>query len=96
MKPLSITDVTSKLSELSGWTLDTKAPSISATFNFKDFVSGLKFVNDIGELAEKENHHPDIFLTWGKVTVTFWTHVAHGVTELDLKLAALVNQLPST
>jgi 4a-hydroxytetrahydrobiopterin dehydratase len=63
-------------------------------FKFKDFRAALTFTNRVGELAEEQNHHPDIFLTWGKVKVTIWTHKIDGLTESDFVLAAKIDSLP--
>ena len=63
-------------------------------FKFKDFRDALTFTNRVGELAEEQNHHPDIFLTWGKVKVTIWTHKIDGLTESDFVLAAKIDSLP--
>lgn len=62
-------------------------------FNFPDFVSALAFVNKVGEVAEQEGHHPDIFLTWGKVEITIWTHKIDGLTESDFILAAKIDKI---
>jgi 4a-hydroxytetrahydrobiopterin dehydratase len=62
-------------------------------FKFKDFKEALKFTNQVGELAEQQNHHPDIYLTWGKVKVTIWTHKVDGLTESDFVLAAKIDKL---
>ena len=62
-------------------------------FSFKDFKEALKFTNQIGNLAEAEGHHPDIFLTWGKVGITLWTHKINGLTESDFILAAKIDAL---
>lgn len=62
-------------------------------FRFKDFAEALAFVNRVGELAEREGHHPDIEIHWNEVTLRWWTHVADAVTERDHELAALSNQL---
>ena len=64
------------------------------TYDFSDFKSALDFVVKIGEIAEREGHHPDILLRWGKVTVTIWTHKIDGLTESDFILAAKINRLP--
>lgn len=60
---------------------------------FKDFRQALDFTNRVGELAEAEQHHPDIHLAWGKVKVTIWTHKIDGLTESDFVFAAKVDQL---
>ena len=55
---------------------------------FKNFKEALDFTIKVGELAENQDHHPDIFLTWGKVKVTIWTHKINGLTESDFIFAA--------
>ena len=64
-------------------------------FTFKDFRQALAFTNEVGELAESQGHHPDIYLAWGRVKVTIWTHKIDGLTESDFVLAAKVDQLPA-
>lgn len=62
-------------------------------FKFDNFRKALDFTNKVGELAEQQNHHPDIYLAWGKVKLTLWTHKIDGLTESDFVFAAKVNQL---
>jgi 4a-hydroxytetrahydrobiopterin dehydratase len=62
-------------------------------YKFKDFREALAFTNKVGELAEKEQHHPDIYLAWGKVKLTLWTHKIDGLTESDFVFAAKVDKL---
>ena len=62
-------------------------------FRFRDFAEALRFANRVGELAEAENHHPELLVEWGRVTVTWWTHVTRGVTERDVALAAKTDAL---
>ena len=62
-------------------------------FKFKDFREALKFTNQVGELAEAQGHHPDIYLAWGKVKLTIWTHKVDGLTESDFVLAAKADRL---
>ena len=62
-------------------------------YKFKDFLGALRFTNKIGGLAEKIGHHPDIYLAWGKVRVSIWTHKIHGLTESDFILAAKIGKL---
>ncbi|MCE5318071.1 MAG: 4a-hydroxytetrahydrobiopterin dehydratase [Parachlamydia sp.] len=57
-------------------------------YKFTDFRKALTFVNRVGELAEREGHHPDIYLAWGKVKISIWTHKINGLTESDFILAA--------
>jgi 4a-hydroxytetrahydrobiopterin dehydratase len=63
---------------------------LTREFKFKNFADALAFTNKIGAMAEEENHHPDIYLTWGKVRVEISTHSAGGLTENDFVLAAKI------
>jgi 4a-hydroxytetrahydrobiopterin dehydratase len=64
-------------------------------FDFDDFQQALDFINDVGELAENENHHPDLYLTWGEAKVTIWTHSVDGLTEADFIFAAKTDEIRS-
>jgi 4a-hydroxytetrahydrobiopterin dehydratase len=61
-------------------------------YKFPNFVDALAFTQRIGELAESVNHHPNIFLTWGKVRIELWTHKIDGLTESDFIWAAKADQ----
>jgi 4a-hydroxytetrahydrobiopterin dehydratase len=74
-----------------GWTEVGKA--LERTFEFDDFVGALAFVNRVGELAEAENHHPDIAIHYNRVTLRWWTHSAGGITNRDRELAERSNSL---
>ena len=73
------------------WTEVDKA--LERTFQLDSFVDALAFVNRVGELAEAENHHPDIAIHYDKVTLRWWTHTADGITDRDRELAAKSGQL---
>ena len=62
-------------------------------YKFKNFREALDFTNQVGELAEKIQHHPDIYLAWGQVKLTLWTHKIDGLSESDFVFAAKVNAL---
>ena len=64
-------------------------------YRFADFRQALDFTLRVGEMAEEQDHHPDIFLTWGLVKVTIWTHKIDGLTESDFVFAAKAGQLVS-
>lgn len=66
---------------------------LEKTYEFEDFRQALDFTVEIGELAEKINHHPDICLSWGKVAVTLWTHKIDGLNEADFVWAAKADRL---
>jgi 4a-hydroxytetrahydrobiopterin dehydratase len=75
-----------------GWTL-VDEHHLEKEYRFKDFREALDFVNRLGEVAEQEGHHPDIFLAWGKVKVTLWTHAVGGLSENDFILAAKADHI---
>ena len=66
---------------------------LERSFNFADFSEALTFTNKVGELAEKEGHHPDILTEWGKVTVMWWTHKIKGLHQNDFIMAAKTDGL---
>lgn len=80
-----------ELAETPGWELAGKA--IVRSLTFKDFAEAMAFVNRVAEVAEEENHHPDITIHWNEVTLTQSTHSAGGLTELDFRLARRLNTL---
>ncbi len=57
-------------------------------YSFKNFREALDFTIKVGALAEQQGHHPDIYLSWGKVKITLWTHKIDGLSESDFILAA--------
>ena len=67
--------------------------ALERTFTFPDFRAALGFVNRVGELAEAENHHPDIAVHYNRVTLRWWTHTAGGITDRDVELAAKTGEL---
>lgn len=89
MAVLSDQDVEARLSGLEGWRRDGDA--IARQFEFADFVGSVEFVNRITPLAEGMNHHPDLAISWNKVTVTLSTHSEGGLTENDFELAAKID-----
>jgi len=70
-----------------GWRI-VDGKQLEREFSFKNFREALTFTNRVGEIAEQENHHPDIFLTWGKVKLNIWTHSVGGLSPNDFILAA--------
>jgi 4a-hydroxytetrahydrobiopterin dehydratase len=74
-----------------GWTEADDA--LERTFTFADFREALGFVNRVGELAERENHHPDIAIHYREVTLRWWTHTAGGITDRDRELATQTSAL---
>lgn len=83
------------LKELPAWQVEIRGEEqqLERLFTFKNFEQALAFTNDVGELAESENHHPAILTEWGKVTVTWWTHKIGGLHKNDFVMAARTDQL---
>lgn len=75
-----------------GWRV-VREHHLEKEYQFQDFRQALAFTNKVGEVAEAQGHHPDIFLGWGKVKLTVWTHKCDGLTESDFILAAKADQL---
>jgi 4a-hydroxytetrahydrobiopterin dehydratase len=66
---------------------------LEKSYTFADFSSALAFVNRVGVVAEEQGHHPDIYLGWGKVRLTIWTHKIEGLTESDFIFAAKADRV---
>ncbi len=95
MEQLNPQQITEKLKALNGWKRNDLEgqPGIIKVYPTGDFLSGLAFVTRVAVLAEKANHHPDIVLTYPKVSVRLTTHSAAGLTRKDFELAAQIDQL---
>jgi len=74
-----------------GWTLD--GDEIVRVYEFDDYLEGVAFASEVGELAEEEFHHPEIRIRYEEVEVRFTSHEAGGVTEQDIELAELCDGL---
>ena len=91
-----LTEIHKYLKKVDGW--DVKNDSNNSyylfkEFKFKNFVESQNFVNKVGDLAEKENHHPDIFFGWGYCKIKIFTHAIKGLAESDFILAAKIDKL---
>ncbi len=90
--PLKGEEITKLLAQLDGWNV-VQEHHLEKSYHFPDFRSALEFTNKVGQLAEEQGHHPDIYLAWGKVQIQIWTHKIDGLTESDFILAAKIDQL---
>jgi 4a-hydroxytetrahydrobiopterin dehydratase len=89
---LSPEELQRRVAQLPLWAI-SEQKKLSRTFRFPDFQKGLDFVNLVGAIAEKQGHHPDVHLFWGRVEIETWTHDAGGLTEQDFLLASKIDQL---
>lgn len=90
--PLKGKELTTLLEALGNQWQVIEEHHLEKEFTFKNFRAALNFTNQIGEIAEVEGHHPDIYLGWGKVKITMWTHKINGLTESDFIYAAKADQ----
>ncbi|HVN94715.1 MAG TPA: 4a-hydroxytetrahydrobiopterin dehydratase [Terracidiphilus sp.] len=91
MPSLSPDAAQSRLARLPGWKIESG--ELVRSFEFKDFVAALAFVNKVGEAAEKAGHHPGIDIRYNRVRLALVTHSEGGLTEKDFDLAAKVQGL---
>jgi 4a-hydroxytetrahydrobiopterin dehydratase len=90
--PLNREEIARLMPQIPEWqTVDDH--HLTRTYTFPDFRSALDFVNRAGAIAEEQGHHPDLYLSWGKVGVKIWTHKIDGLTESDFILAAKFDRL---
>lgn len=90
--PLSGGLITELQGQLDSWAVE-REHHLTRTYAFPDFAEALGFVNRVGEIAEQQNHHPDMYLAWGKVRVDVWTHKIDGLTESDFIFAAKIDEI---
>lgn len=79
------------LAALPQWT--RRGESLAREFAFPTFRAALAFVNQVADAAEAARHHPDIDIRYTKVTLLYWTHDSGGITQSDIKAAALVSEM---
>lgn len=89
--PLSVKESEALLLQIPGWSLAEK--EIIREFRFKDFREAISFVNDAATIVNKEDHHPDIFISYNKVRLVFSTHKIGGLSLNDFIVAAKIDLL---
>src|SRR5689334_2427087 len=90
MAKLSDSQVEVRLKTLDGW--EREDDFITKNFEFKTFMAGVRFVNDVAAIAERLEHHPDIHIRWTTITLKIQTHDEGGITALDFKLASEIEK----
>ncbi|MDE2079437.1 MAG: 4a-hydroxytetrahydrobiopterin dehydratase [Patescibacteria group bacterium] len=91
--PLNSEQVSAYSVQVPEWKIAPDLKSISREFTFKNFKEAMAFANKIGDLAEEEGHHPELAVSWGKVSVHLTTHAIGGLSENDFIMAAKVDLL---
>lgn len=91
--PLTIQEVKKLIQELgNGWALNNSG-HLYKEYLLEGFLEPMSFANKITDIAEKENHHPDLKISWGTCAVEIWTHKINGLTESDFILAAKIEEI---
>ena len=87
---LSDLEIRRALGTLPGWS--RKGEALNKTYSFARFADGIRFVQQVAEVADKMNHHPDIDIRYTRIAFSLSTHDAGGITQRDLELAAAIEQ----
>lgn len=91
-----LSEIHKYLKKIDGWNVqnnEKKSYYLIKNFKFKDFIESQNFVNKVGNLAETEGHHPDIFFGWGYCKIKIFTHAIKGLAESDFILAAKIDKI---
>ena len=94
--PFDTTEIHKYLKKIDGWDVKNDANKkfyLIKNFNFKNFEQSQVFVNQVGKIAELENHHPDISFGWGYCKIKIFTHAIKGLAESDFILAAKIDKI---
>lgn len=92
METLSTSNIANALESLNDWSFIEN--TLEKKYQFKDFKQALGFIVQVGMLAEKQNHHPELHNVYNKVTLRLSTHDANGVTQKDIDLAKAIDKIP--
>ena len=94
--PFDISEIHKYLKKINGWDVKKSKDEyyfLEKDFKFKNFLESQKFVNRVGDLAEAQAHHPDIFFGWGYAKIKIFTHKIKGLVESDFVLAAKIDKI---
>ncbi len=92
----AISEIHKYLKKIDGWDVKKKEGEtyfLEKNFTFKNFLESQKFINEVGNIAESEGHHPDIFFGWGYAKIQIFTHKIKGLVESDFILAAKIDKI---
>ena len=94
--PFDISEIHKYLKKVDGWSVNKNKDEVfflEKNFKFKNFSKSQKFINEVGNIAEAEGHHPDITFGWGYAKIQIFTHKIKGLVESDFILAAKVDKI---
>jgi 4a-hydroxytetrahydrobiopterin dehydratase len=89
--PLTQSEIRPLLKQIEGWQVEDRKKLLKS-YRFENFAQAVDFVNAITGVAEREGHHPDLYVRWGEVRVYLWTHKIDGLTESDFVMAAKIDR----
>ena len=96
ISPFDISEIHKYLKKVDGWDVKRNKNEtyfLEKNFKFKNFLDSQKFINEVGNIAEVESHHPDISFGWGYAKIQIFTHKINGLVESDFILAAKINKI---
>ena len=95
VEPCTLQESHDQLAKLKGWQLVHDGERIRKEWTVKNFMAGMRFFNQVAQIAEEDGHHPDLHLSgYRNVAIELWTHAIGGLSENDFILAAKIDQVP--
>ena len=94
--PFDMSEIHKYQKKVDGWNIikdEKKIFFLKKEFSFKNFLDSQNFINKVGEIAEAEGHHPDLWFGWGYARIKIFTHAIKGLAESDFILAAKIDQI---
>ena len=89
--PLAMEQANALLNQIPSWSI--KNGHVFKQFKFKNFKESMEFVNKVAEIAELENHHPNITISYNRVGIELWTHAINGLSENDFIIPAKIDKI---
>jgi 4a-hydroxytetrahydrobiopterin dehydratase len=88
--PLNDGEIAALLGHVAGWTRE--GSKLSREYAFSTYMSGVRWFERVAEISEREDHHPDVHISWGRVKVVYWTHTVGGLSLNDFILAVKLDE----
>ncbi len=92
-KPLTHSDITTQLQSLPDWRVNEDSTTITKSFKFKNFIECMVFINVVADIAEREQHHPDISIHYNRCQLMLSTHAIGGLSDNDFIMAAFIDDI---